>query len=169
MKRKIYIALLAMCILVTMCFTAAPAFAKQADIAGYSSAKALEYAKANTMSDSQDGGDCVVFVRACVEAGGVPKEEGRKYGYSVKDYADYLIKNDWVEVFEVNTSYYYSTYEGSLHHLIRDISRPVTFFFITATTKTVLSLIFTFLLQALTRVTTKANITATGHIISTTL
>jgi len=112
MKRKIYIALLAMCILVTMCFTAAPAFAKQADIAGYSSAKALEYAKANTMSDSQDGGDCVVFVRACVEAGGVPKEEGRKYGYSVKDYADYLIKNDWVEVFEVNTSYYYSTYEG---------------------------------------------------------
>ena len=112
MKRKIYIALLAMCIMVTMCFTAAPAFAKQADIADYSSAKALEYAKANTMSDSQDTDDCVVFVRACVEAGGVPTDESRKYGYSARDYADYLIENDWVEVYEVKTNYYYASYEG---------------------------------------------------------
>ena len=112
MKRKIYIALLAMCIMVTMCFTAAPAFAKQADIADYSSAKALEYAKANTVSDSQDTDDCVVFVRACVEAGGVPTDESRKYGYSARDYADYLIENDWVEVYEVKTNYYYASYEG---------------------------------------------------------
>lgn len=112
MKRKIYIALLAMCIMVTMCFTASPAFAKQADVADYSSAKALEYAKANTVSDSQDTDDCVVFVRACVEAGGVPTDASRKYGYSARDYADYLIENDWVEVFEVKTNYYYAAYEG---------------------------------------------------------
>ena len=80
MKRKIYIALLAMCIMVTMCFTAAPAYAKQADIADYSSAKTLEYAKANTLYDSQDMGDCVKFVRAAVEAG----SEYAKLGGSVK-------------------------------------------------------------------------------------
>lgn len=112
MKRKIYIALLAMCIMVTMCFTAAPAYAKQADIADYNSAKALEYAKANTVSDSQSMKDCVKFVRACVEAGGVPRDTSRSYGYTVAQYRDYLLSNDWVEMYEVNTSYYYAQYAG---------------------------------------------------------
>jgi len=112
MKRKIYIALLAMCIMVTMCFTAVPAFAAQSEIADYSSAKTLEYAKANTMYDSQDGGDCVVFVRACVEAGGVPRDTSRSYGYSSEQYMNYLLENDWVEMYEVQTSYYYADNKG---------------------------------------------------------
>ena len=112
MKRKIYIALLTMCIMITMCFTASPAYAKQADIADYSSAKALEYAIANTLYDSQDMGDCVKFVRAAVEAGGVPRDTSRSYGYSSEQYMNYLLENDWVEKYEVKTSYYYSTYEG---------------------------------------------------------
>ena len=112
MKRKIYIALLAMCIMVTMCFTAAPAYAKQADIADYSSAKVLEYAKANTLYDSQDGKDCVVFVRAAVEAGGVPRDTSRSYGYSSEQYMNYLLENDWVEMYEIKTSYYYQDNAG---------------------------------------------------------
>ncbi|MBR1989841.1 MAG: fibronectin type III domain-containing protein, partial [Firmicutes bacterium] len=80
--------------------------------ADYSSAKALEYAKANTVSDSQSGADCVKFVRACVEAGGVPRDTSRSYGYTSKQYMDYLVENDWVEVYELETSVYYPPHEG---------------------------------------------------------
>lgn len=88
--------------------TAVPVFAA-GSVADYNSAKALKYAK----SHWNDGvGDCVKFVRACVEAGGVPKESGRTYGYTVKQYRNYLVKNNFAVVNKLNTDYYYSDYQG---------------------------------------------------------
>lgn len=76
---------------------------------GYNSEKALSYAR----SHWNDGkGDCVEFVRACVQAGGIPKESGRTYGYTPKQYKDYLIKNDYAVVYKLSTSNYYSNYQG---------------------------------------------------------
>lgn len=75
----------------------------------YSSAKALAYAKAHW----DDGGkDCVVFVRACLEAGGVPRDTSRSYGYTPQQYMNYLINNNYAVKYELKTSNYYSDYYG---------------------------------------------------------
>ena len=80
-----------------------------ASASDYSSSKALAYAKKHW----DDGkGDCVAFVRACAEAGGIPKESGRSYNYTAKQYRDYLVKNNYAEVFKLTTACYYSDYQG---------------------------------------------------------
>lgn len=77
----------------------------------YNAEKALAYAK-NHWNDGK--GDCVVFVRACVEAGGIPRESGRTYNYTAGQYRNYLVKNNYAEVFKLSTDYYYSDYQGIL-------------------------------------------------------
>lgn len=108
MKKKAISIFLAMVLAVTlMPMNTETAFG--ASVAGYNSSKALTYAK-NHWNDGK--GDCVAFVRACVEAGGIPKESGRTYNYTAKQYRDYLVKNNYAEVFKLTTDYYYSDYQG---------------------------------------------------------
>lgn len=80
-----------------------------ASAAGYRSSKALAYAK----SHWNDGkGDCVEFVRKCVEAGGIPRDSSRTYNYTAKQYKDYLVENDYAFVYKLKTANYYSDYYG---------------------------------------------------------
>ena len=44
-----------------------------------------------------NGGDCTQFVRECIEAGGVPKDSARNYGYTVYDYMQYLLNNGYAQ------------------------------------------------------------------------
>ena len=106
-KRKLVGLLTAVILVFTMTITTTPALA--ADTNQYSSEKAMAYAK----SHWNDGkGDCVAFVRACVQAGGIPKESWRTYGYSAKEYVDYLVKNGLAEKHILDTDYYYADYQG---------------------------------------------------------
>lgn len=108
MKRKMISILLAAVLVVTLTpINAAVTFGASA--ADYSSSKALSYAK-NHWNDGK--GDCVAFVRACVEAGGIPKESGRTYNYTAKQYRDYLVKNNYAEVFKLSADYYYGDFQG---------------------------------------------------------
>lgn len=54
---------------------------------GYNATKAVSFAKSNTKNYC----DCVKFAKKCAEKGGVPKQKARSYGYSTKQYMDYLI------------------------------------------------------------------------------
>jgi len=105
MKRK----LISLFLITALTLTLLPAAAFGASASDYSADKALTYAKKHW----NDGkGDCVAFARACVQAGGIPKEKGRTYGYSVKEYKDYLVKNGFAEVNKLSTDRYYADYEG---------------------------------------------------------
>lgn len=107
MKRKLISTITAAALLLSL-FTAAPVSAASG-ANSYSSAKALTYAK-NHWNDGK--GDCVAFVRACVEYGGIPRDTDRDYGYTPKQYKDYLTKNGYAEVYELTTDYYYADYQG---------------------------------------------------------
>lgn len=107
MKRK----LISFFLVTALILTLLPTAAFGASASDYSADKALAYAKTHW----NDGkGDCVAFVRACVQAGGIPKEKGRTYGYSVKEYKDYLVKNGFAECNKLSTDRYYAEYEGIL-------------------------------------------------------
>lgn len=106
--KRFFSILTAMALIITVSVTPMPAYAA-ANASGYSSAKALEYAAAHC----NDGGDdCVVFARACVEAGGIPKDKDRNYGYTPEQYKDYLVDNGFAVINELTCDYYYSDYQG---------------------------------------------------------
>lgn len=83
----------------------------------YNADKAVKYAQKHwNDSKEYDGSklDCVKFVKSCVEAGGVPQEAGRTWGYTPIDYVNYIIKNGYAEYYELkltphtwNTNRYY--------------------------------------------------------------
>lgn len=75
----------------------------------YNSAKALTYAE-NHWNDGK--GDCVAFVRRCVEPAGIPRDSNRTYNYTAKQYKDYLVKNGYAVVYKLKTSIYYGDYHG---------------------------------------------------------
>ena len=59
----------------------------------YNADKAIQYAWEHwDDSKAYDGGklDCVKFTKSCVEAGGIAKETGRKYGYTPLQYVNYI-------------------------------------------------------------------------------
>ena len=84
---------------------------------GYEPTKAIEYAVQHwDDTKAYDGGkvDCVKFVKSCVEAGGVPVEEGRNYGYTPEAYVNYILDNGYADEYELtltphswNTSRFY--------------------------------------------------------------
>lgn len=71
---------------------------------GYDPNKAIAYAIEHwDDKTAYDGGtvDCVKFVKSCVEAGGVPIEEGRTWGYNPVDYVNYILDNGYADKYEL--------------------------------------------------------------------
>ena len=74
---------------------------------GYDADKALTYADKHYQEDfdyeygKKVKADCVKFVRSCVEAGGVPKEANRTWGYTPEDYVNYIVDNGWADYYEL--------------------------------------------------------------------
>ena len=91
---------LAVIITVFFSFTGTASAATAKTAYSYDAEAALAYASANW--DSGEG-DCVAFVRACIEAGGIPREPKAdyNYGYTVKKYMDYLINHNFAELHEL--------------------------------------------------------------------
>ena len=108
MKRKGLILFLA----ITLTTVFMPAEAMQiygASAINYNSSDALSYAK-NHWNDGK--GDCVAFVRKCVESGGIPRDNNRGYNYTAKQYKDYLVKKGYAVVYKLQTAVYYDDYYG---------------------------------------------------------
>lgn len=108
MKRK----LLNIFLIITLLMVFMPAVGIQAygaSAVNYDSSKALTYAKKHW----NDGkGDCVEFVRRCVESGGIPRDSGRTYNYTAKQYKDYLVQKGYAVVYKLETAVYYGNYYG---------------------------------------------------------
>lgn len=99
MKRIIKASVLAL--LIAIFFTVGHSQVYAADVSSYNVDKAIQYAWEHwDDKTAYDGGklDCVKFTRACVEAGGVPKEAGRTGGYTPLQYVNY-IKNSGFAAF----------------------------------------------------------------------
>lgn len=88
MKKTIRAIAVMLVLAVTLAFS--PALTLTADavtLPGYKASAAVRFAQNNTKNYK----DCVKFVRACAEKGGVPAQKGRGYEFSPKQYMDYLI------------------------------------------------------------------------------
>ena len=79
-------------------------------VSGYDVNKAVAYAKEHyddfkdiLDENGEEGGDCTQFVRECLEAGGVPKDEARTYGYTEDQFISYLVNNGYAEKHELKT------------------------------------------------------------------
>lgn len=77
-------------------------------VPAYNANQAVAYAKAH-YDDFKDipeekGGDCTQFLRECLEAGGVPKDDARTYGYTEEEYISYLVHNGYAEKHELKTA-----------------------------------------------------------------
>lgn len=79
----------------------------------YNPTKAIEYAAEHWEDEYEieygeviNKVDCVKFVRACVEAGGIPAEEGRTWGYTPQAYVEYLIDNGYAKLHELTMTEY---------------------------------------------------------------
>lgn len=88
MKRPVKI--IAVIVMMAVAFAFSPLIALPVNaktLTGYSASKAIKFARSNKKNNK----DCVIFARACAEKGGVPVQDGRGYGYSPDQYAEYLI------------------------------------------------------------------------------
>ncbi len=95
-KAKAFVSILLMLMLIFTCFPNMNGMAYGETVSKYNVTEAVNYAKAHYNDAEQD---CTVFLRACLEAGGVPRDPARDYGYTVEDYVDYLLDNGYAEKF----------------------------------------------------------------------
>ena len=80
-------------------------------VTDYDVDKAIAYAKEHyddKSTTTTEGQDCVQFLRECLEAGGVPKDENRvnedgPYGYTVEGYMQYLVENGYAFIYPLKT------------------------------------------------------------------
>ena len=93
---KAFVSILLMLMLIFTCFPNMNGMAYGETVSKYNVTEAVNYAKAHYNDAEQD---CTVFLRACLEAGGVPRDPARDYGYTVEDYVDYLLDNGYAEKF----------------------------------------------------------------------
>lgn len=93
---KAFVSILLMLMLIFTCFPNVNGIAYGETVSNYNVTEAINYAKAHYNDEEQD---CTVFLRACLEAGGVPRDPARDYGYTVEDYVDYLLDNGYAEKF----------------------------------------------------------------------
>ena len=80
----------------------------------YNPAAAINYASKNIGTGISD---CVIFTRACVEAGGIPQQPERTYNYSVSDYVNYITQSGFGVTYKLETHQ-----EGSYSYV--DASSP---------------------------------------------
>lgn len=106
MKGKNFLkGILSVCLFGALVFTAANT-AKAETITSYKADAAVSYAKKHVNDSKQD---CIQFVRECLEAGGVPKDQDRKdasgadYGYTVSEYIEYLTTRGYAELKKLQT------------------------------------------------------------------
>ena len=94
--RRLLLLLLSLAVLMTM--SVMPAFADS--LPDYSGQTTVQFAKDNFEKDGDNNwtGDCVVYARMCLEAGGVPRNNNVK-GYSSGQYGNYLERNGYAEKF----------------------------------------------------------------------
>lgn len=102
-------------VIFAMIFSCVPSFSYTAfgeTVSKYDVDAAVAYAKEHyddggTVSEP-DREDCTQFLRECLEAGGVPRDNNRldendkPYNYSVPQYMDYLLNNGYAEMYELN-------------------------------------------------------------------
>lgn len=96
MKKYLKLCITVFC---TVTFLATAYTVNAETVSKYNSSETLTYAE----SHWNDGkGDCIAFARACVEAGGVPRDSARSEssgtGYTVKQYIDYMVHNGYAEL-----------------------------------------------------------------------